>query len=172
MKFLNLVLVALLVSTNALAYVSLQGNDPNLGSYDSEYKSAVKSETALYSDAISKGQALYYSETELTGLFKVSRFNAADAMSATASFYIACVAGRSVATGDTAAFPCINRGYATAYYDATSAIFVGNYLCIGTAATVKGKFINCGAGVTGKVRALEAKASGSGTDLKVKIIGE
>lgn len=172
MKFLVL-LTVFLASANALAYVSSQGNDPNLGSYDYEYKSAVKSETALYSDAISKGHALYYSESELTGLYKVSRYYSGDAMGAAAAVNSACIAGRAVATGDTAAFPCVTRGYVDyAYYDATNPITSGAYLCIGTAATVKGKLIACGASVTSKIIALEAKASGSGSDLKVKIRSE
>jgi hypothetical protein len=170
MKKYLMILVAALVSTNALAYVSLQGNDPNLGAYDSEYKSAVKSETALYSDAISKGHGLYYDENSYTGLYKVSRYSVLTYNAAAATPFIAGIAGRAVATGDVAAFPLVTRGYVDyAVYDATSPIAVGGYLCVGTAASVKGVLVGCDSGVTSGIVSLEAKASGTGSDLKVKL---
>ena len=170
MKKYLVILMALFVSANALAYVSSEGNDPNLGNYDAEYKSAVKSETALYSDAISKGHGLYYDLNSYTGLYKVSRYRTATANAAAGVLFHACIAGRGVATGDTAAFPCVVRGYVDyARYDATSPIAVGGYLCIGTAASVKGVLIGCAANVTSGIVSLEAKSSGSGSDLKVKL---
>lgn len=169
-KYLLVLLAGLVFGTSASAYVSLQGNDPNLGSYDVEYKSAVKSETALYSDEISKGHGLYYDLNSYTGLYKVSRYSTATANAAAGSKFIACIAGRAVATGDVAAFPCMTRGYVDyAKYDATSPIAVGGYLCVGTAASVKGVLIGCDSGVTSGIVSLEAKSSGTGSDLKVKL---
>lgn len=169
MKALFLVL-ALAVSADAYAYTSASGNDPSAGSYDVESKVAVKSETALYSDAISKGHALYYQEDALTGLYVASRYYSGTANAATAVPYQACIAQRAVETGDTGGFPCATRGYVDyAIYDATAPIAVGGYLCIGTAATVKGKLIACNSSVVSKFTALESKASGSGSDLKVRI---
>jgi len=170
MKKYLVILVAALVSTSAFAYVSPQGTDPNLGNYESEYKSAVKSETASYSDAISKGHGLYYDLNSYTGLYKVSRYSTATANAATGVLFHACIAGRAVATGDVAAFPCVVRGYVDyARYDATSPIAIGGYLCIGTAATNKGVLIGCDSGVTSGIVSLETKASGTGSDLKVKL---
>jgi len=170
MKKYLVILIAGLVSANALAYVSLQGNDPNLGAYDSEYKSAVKSETALYSDAISKGHGLYYDENSYTGLYKVSRYSTLTYNAAAATPFIAGIAGRAVATGDTAAFPLVTRGYVDyAKYDATGGIAVGGFLCVGTAASVKGILVPCAASVTSGIVSLEAKSSGTGSDLKVKL---
>lgn len=173
MKLIALALLFVGLSTNAHAYLSASGNDPSAGSYDAETKVAVKSETALYSDAITKGHALYYSENELTGLYKVSRFYSGNGFAVANVPFQACVAARDVATGDVAGFPCVVRGYVDyGIYDATSAITVGGYLCVGTAATVKGKFIACGSGVISKFIALESKASGTGSNLKVRVLSE
>jgi len=170
MKLILALALSLCLGTPAHAYLSASGNDPSSGSYDTETKVAVKSEVALYSDAIAVGQGLYYSETELTGLYKVSRFYSGTGFDAASAKQVACIAARAVATGDTAGFPCVTRGYvANAIYDAAAPILVGNYLCVGTAASVKGKLISCGASVVSPFVALEAKASGSGTDLEVSV---
>lgn len=166
-------LLALVVSADAYAYTSASGNDPVAGSYDVESKVAVKSETALYSDAISKGHALYYQEDALTGLYVASRYYSGTANAASAVPFQACIAQRAVATGDTGGFPCATRGYVDyGIYDATSPIAAGGYLCIGTAASVKGKLIGCAANVVSKFISLETKASGTGSDLKVRILSE
>lgn len=171
MKYL--VLAALVFSANAHAYLSASGNDPENGSYDTETKVAVKSEEATYSDAISKGHGLYYSENELTGLYVVSRYYSGAGNDAASAKLIACIAGRDVATGDVAGFPCAVRGYVDyAIYDATSSISKGNYLCVGNAATVKGKLINCNANVVSPIVSLEGKASGSGSNLKVMLLNK
>lgn len=169
MKLL-LALLALVASADAYAYTSASGNDPSAGSYDVESKVAVKSETALYSDAISKGHALYYQENALTGLYVASRYYSGTANAATAVPFQACIAQRAVATGDTGGFPCATRGYVDyARYDATAAIAKGGYLCIGTAASVKGVLVACNTSVISRFISLEDKASGSGSDLKVRI---
>jgi hypothetical protein len=173
MKFVIALVLGVILSAPALAYLSANGNDPTLGSYDAETKVAVKSAVATYSDAISKGHALYYSEDELTGLYKVSRYYSGTANAAGAKAYQACIAGRDVATGDVAGFPCVTRGYVDyAKYDATAVIAEGGYLCIGTAASVKGVLIACDSNVTSNFRSLEVKSSGSGSDLKVRVISE
>lgn len=167
------ILGLLLIGANAHAYTSASGNDPNLGNYDVESKVVVKSEAAGFSDAITQGHALYYSEDELTGLYKVSRSFTGTANAATAVPYQACIAGRDVATGDVAGFPCYTRGYVSGVaYDATAAIAEGGYLCVGNASTNKGKLLACNTSVVSKFVALEAKASGSGTDLKVRVLSE
>lgn len=172
MKLILALLMSVFLATPALAYLSANGNDPNLGSYDAETKVAVKSETATYSDAISKGHALYYSENELTGLYTVSRYYSGTANAAGAVAYQACIAGRDVATGDVAGFPCVTRGYVDyALYDSRvgAEVTKGGYLCIGTAATVKGKLIACAANVVSRFISLETKSAGSGSDLKVRV---
>lgn len=171
---LVLTLALALFSANAHAYLSASGNDPANGSYDTETKVAVKSEASTYSDAISKGHALYYSESELTGLYKVSRYYAAaSGETATAAKWIACIAARDVATGDVAGFPCATKGYVDyALYSAVASfapIQLGSYLCVGNSDTVRGRLVVCGSGVTSPIVALEAKTStGSGT-IKVSI---
>lgn len=173
MKSLLAVFVGLFAVVSANAYYSAQGNDPNLGSYDTEYKVAVKSETATYSDAISRGHALYYSENELTGLYKVSRYYSGNAMAAAAVPYQGCIAARAVETGDVGGFACVTKGYVDyARYDATNPIAKGSYLCVGTAATVKGVLIACGTSEQSKFISLETKSSGSGSDLKVRVVSE
>lgn len=172
MKLILALVMSVFLAVPALAYLSANGNDPNLGSYDAETKVAVKSETATYSDAISKGHALYYSEDELTGLFKVSRYYSGTANAAASVAYQACIAGRDVATGDVAGFPCVTRGYVDyALYDSRvgAEVTEGGYLCIGTAATVKGKLIACAANVVSRFISLETKSAGSGSDLKVRV---
>lgn len=173
MKSLFAVLVGLFAVVSANAYYSAQGNDPALGSYDTEYKVAKLSETATYSDAISRGHALYYSENELTGLYVVSRYYSGTDNAATAVPFQACIAARAVATGDVGGFQCATKGYVDyAIYDATAPVLKGGYLCVGTAATVKGKLIACNSNVVSKFISLEQKLSGSGSDLKVRILSE
>lgn len=174
MKKYFAVLVALFVSVNAFGYSSPAGVDPAVGGYDVETKSAVKSEASSYSDAISKGHALYYSENELTGLYKVSRYYSGAGNDAASVKRAACIAGRDVATGDTATFPCVTKGYVDyALYAAVAApgapIAVGDYLCISTQATALGRLVPCASGVTSPFMALEAKTTtGTGT-MKISV---
>lgn len=167
-----LLMLALALPLNAQAYVSASGNDPRVGGYDVESKSAVKSETALYSDAISQGHALFYDENSFAGAYLVSRYYSGTYNTQAASNLQACIASRAVATGDVATFGCVTRGYVNyARYDATAPIQVGNYLCIDTAASVKGVLVSCASGVTSAFVALEQKTSGTGSDLDVLVDG-
>lgn len=169
MKYFILAL-ALILPIQAQAYVSASGNDPRVGGYDVESKSVLKSEVATYSDAISQGHALFYADTELTGAYVVSRYYSGTYNTAAANNLSACIAQRDVATGDVSIFGCATKGYVNyARYDATLAIGVGDFLCIGNAATVKGVLVACAANIRSPFVALEAKASGTGSDLDVLI---
>jgi hypothetical protein len=170
MKYLLLAALVLL-PINAKAYVSASGNDPRVGGYDVESKSVLKSEVATYSDAVSKGHALFYADTELAGAYIVSRYYSGTYNTAAANNLSACIASRDVATGDVAIFGCQTKGYVDyARYDATIAITIGDFLCIGTAASVKGVLVTCAANIRSPFVALETKAPGtSGTDLDVLI---
>lgn len=170
------ILGALLLPAVAMAYVSNQGTDPAAGNYESEYKTAQKSTTALYSDAVSRGHGLFYDENDYTGLYKVSRYDSQTQFAAASAKRHACIASKDVATGDTGYFPCVTRGYVDyARYIAGTAqgggnvpIAAGDYLCIGTAATNKGSLLPCNANVVSPFVALEAKTSGT-TGLKVLV---
>lgn len=169
MKYLLLAAIVLL-PINAKAYVSASGNDPRVGGYDVESKSVLKSVVATYSDAISKGHALFYADTEVAGSYIVSRYYSGTYNTAKASNLSACIASRDVATGDVAIFGCQTRGYVDyARYDATGSIAVGDFLCIGTAASVKGVLVPCAANIRSPFVALEAVQSGTGSDLDVLI---
>lgn len=174
MKTLNILLLAVLafMTTKSFAYVSQVG-DPQNGQYESEYKGAVKSTVASYSDAISKGHALYLSENELaTGAAVVSRFYSGTAN--TDNAYQSCIAKRDVATGDIAGFPCVTRGYvdyaraAAGLNDSNTPILPGTFLCIGTAASSKGYLIPCASG-TSKFIALTTLTNGLSTTFKVLV---
>lgn len=165
-------LLALVISINAHAYNAGGVGDPTLGQFDAMTKVAVKSAVASYSDAITKGHGLYLDENDYTGAYTVSRYSSlvtASVPTAAQQVQFSCIAARDVATGDTAGFPCVVRGYVDyAIYDATAPILKLNYLCVGTAASIKGKFVSCPSG-TSNVIALEQKMSGSGVNLKVLV---
>lgn len=174
-NFLTLIL-GLVLSINAFAYSSGTSGDPAQGFRDFETKTVVKSATDGYSAAISKGHALFYEDGSgiPTGLYTVSREYSGTYNTALATRSAeACIAAKDVATGDTAGFPCVVRGYVDyAIYSAVTLyapIAVGDYLCISDQDTVKGYLVKCGSGVTSKFVALEAKSTtGTGT-IKVKI---
>ena len=179
MKFLLSILIGfvLILSTNtAHAYTSENGNDPNLGTYDVEMKSVIKSQVAGYSDALAQGQAVFYdidndTTTTPTGMSVVTLSqvnNDGTGGSAKTSKFIAGVVERKstlgVATGDTSAFPLAVRGYvnnASCDSAAGSGIHVGDYLCVGTLGSVKGKFINCNSGVTSSFIAVSQDSTGT-----------
>lgn len=172
--FLTLIL-GLVFATNALAYVSAPSGDPvNSGFVDVEFKTVVKSTTDGFSDAISKGHALFYETAALTGLYTVSRDYSGTVNTALATrLNEACIAARDVATGDVGTFPCVTKGYVDyALYSAVATfgnIVQGDYLCISDAATSKGRLVPCASGVTSKFIALETKSSTGDGTIKIKV---
>jgi len=170
----------------AKAYWSASANSPvptgsngEIGTYDVEYKSVVKSQLAGYSDALSYGQAVYYDiDNSSTGASYVSlenlNNNGGGGYTATAAKFVAGIVARQssfgVATGDTSSFPIAVRGFVNyALCDSTLPIGVGNYLCVGTGATVRGKLIDCGSGVVSPILAISADSHGS-TGCSVNVI--
>lgn len=166
--------LAALGSFEAQAYNSAPSGQPQLGFVDVETKVAVKSTADGYSDAISKGHALFYDNATIAGLYTVSRDYSGTYNTALATrMNEACIATKDVATGDVGGFPCVVRGYVDyALYSAVTSfapITAGDYLCISDEASVKGRLVKCGSGVTSKFIALEDKlTTGTGT-MKVKV---
>lgn len=172
----NLLILALvaLFGTNAFAYDSAPSGDPGQGFVDYETKTVVKSETAGYSDAISKGHGLFYENAALTGLYTVSREYSGTYNTALATrLNEACIAAQDVATGNVGGFRCVTKGYVDyALYSVNTVncpITAGDYLCITDAATAKGRFVTCGSGVTSKFIALESKSAVADGTIKVKV---
>lgn len=175
MKTFLTLIVGLVLSANALAYVSAPSGDPvHSGFVDVETKTVVKSTTDGYSDAISKGHALFYENAALTGLYTVSRDYSGTSNSALASrLNEACIATHDVATGDVGAFPCATKGYVDyALYSAVATfgnIVAGDYLCISDQATSKGRLVPCASGIISKFVALESKSTTADGTIKIKI---
>jgi hypothetical protein len=184
---LALLLTSLCVSGNAFAYSSNVGADPVNGNHDVEYRVYKKSTTAGFSDAIAVGDLLSFStqsgEVDGYTMTKVGENTALD------TNLIACVALDSVATGDLAYHRCQTKGFVDFLkYDATTAIVAGQKLCALTGvqysgtAGFEGKAGTCAACQIGAdddnncrlvsatansaIISLEAKASGSGSNLK------
>lgn len=165
MKHLILIAVLALGSLNAFGYSSNPGADPINGSPDLESKVVVKSTVNGVSDAISKGDILSYSSTDG---YTVSRVGANSAAGAN---LMACVADRAIATSNSATVAranCLTKGYVDFLsYDATTPIVAGTRLCVNTL----GRAVTCAADATANsgIIALEAKASGTGSNLKAII---
>ena len=162
-----------LTGSYAHAYSSNQGTDPRVGGFEVEYKSALKNDaTAAYNDRLLKGNGVYYDVVNNPiGAYVVTLAGSGNGQDAQSSGLFAGIAGRDVATGDLSIFNLVTRGYIDyGRYDATSPFVAGDRLCIGTAASVKGVLIGCSATVQDSVGiALEAKASGTGSNLKALI---
>lgn len=174
MKLFLTLTLGLALSVNAFAYSSGVSGDPVQGFRDVETKTVIKSETAGYSDAISKGNALFYEKAAIAGLYTVSMdYDGTYNSQAAVSAHNACIATKDVATGDVAGFPCVTKGYVDyALYDAVASfapIAIGDYLCISDEATVKGRLVKCGSNIVSKFIALEAKSSTGAGTIKVKI---
>lgn len=176
MKLFLTLAVGLVLSVNALAYVSAPSGDPVLGFRDVETKTVVKSETAAYSDAISKGHAVFYEDGSgiPAGLYTVSReFSGTYNTQASVLSAQACIAAKDVATGDVAGFPCVTKGYVDyALYSVASVntpILKGTYLCITDAATAKGRLVPCASNVVSQFIALEDKSSVADGTIKVRV---
>lgn len=164
MKKNLLIAVLALASANAYAFQTMVGADPSV-TPDATYKSAQKSSTAGYSDAIlAAGELLSYDYVNTpAGGYVVTRVGGGAGAPETGTL-IAGVATKAVASGDTGYFLMQIKGYATVKYDATNPIVRGRPVCINSV----GAAVYCTTPASGsKVVPLEAKASGTGTDLKV-----
>lgn len=174
MKLFLTLIAGLVLSINAMAYSSGVSGDPGQGFVDVETKTVVKSTTDGYSDAVSKGHALFYENAALTGLYTVSRDYSGTYNTALATrLNEACIASKDVATGDVGGFPCVIRGYVDyAIYSAAPGTYItaGDYLCISDVSTSKGHLVKCGSGITSKFIAIEDKvATVTGGTIKVKV---
>lgn len=173
MKLFLTLAVSLALTANAFAYSSGVSGDPGQGFVDVETKTAVKSETASYSDAISKGHGLFYELADLDGQTVSREYAGTYNTAATARAFQACIAAKDVATGDVGGFPCVTKGfvdYALYSVDTTSTpINAGDYLCITDAATAKGRLVPCGANVVSGIVALEAKTAVADGTIKVMV---
>lgn len=165
MKNVFLTLALLLASVNASAYQTVVGADPS-ATPDAEFKPVLKSAVAGVSDAVAIGDLLQYSAAN--DGYTVTRVGSGAASTASAHLIVG-VSKDAIASGDTAYHLAQVRGYATVKYDATVAIVRGDYLCINAV----GAAVSClHIASASKVVALEAKASGTGTDLKVILGGD
>lgn len=165
MKNVFLALALLLSSVEASAYQTIVGADPAV-TPDAEFKPVLKSAVAGVSDAIAAGDLLLYSAAN--DGYTVTRVGAGAADDDSAHLIVGS-ARETIASGDTAYHLAQVRGYATVKYDATVAIARGNHLCVNAV----GAAVACLHFASGsKVTALEAKASGTGTDLKVILGGD
>lgn len=181
-KILVLAAILMGVAANAFAYTS-GSVDPTTGEGEQEYRVVKKSETAGVSDAVSVGHILTYDIRNNNDGYTVTRVGGNNVASTN---IIACIASKAIATGDTGLFRCVSKGYVdNLRYDATTAIPVGAKLCSNTSgvAVVCAACSNDTDGNTGAANscrfgtatqnspivALEAKASGTGSDLKALI---
>lgn len=176
MKLISTLVIGLLLSLGAFAYNSPTGADPKNENHDQEYKAVVKSAVATISDAVSKGHILSY--TSVADGYTVSRVGENTVLGTNK---IACVAGVDIATGDVGYARCVTKGFVDFLrYDATTAISAGSKLCVNSV----GAAVVCAAcdNSTGNnsckhgnataesgIVALEAKASGTGSNLKALI---
>lgn len=183
MRYL-LVAVAFLMSGLAFGYSSGPGADPANGSYDIQYKAVVKttsgSDASGLSSSISKGHVLTYDlDNNAAGAYVVTRIGENTSLG---QAQVACIADKDIATGDAGAYRCVTKGYVDfARYDATTAFSAGQKLC----SNEEGVLVVCAAcvndassendcrygGATSQsgITALEAKASGTGSNLKVLV---
>lgn len=179
-QILLVALLALTFAGKAFGYTSGQAS-PVDSAPEREYRVVVKSTTAGFSDAISKGDVLKLDTVNSNDGYTVTRVGENNV--ATTSL-IACIAEKAIATGNDAQVRCISKGYVDfASYDASGGfgIRAGQKLCMnGVGAAVPCAacdnalgFVNsCWLGsatANSPITALEAKASGTGSNLKVYI---
>lgn len=179
MKFLNYLLITAIacISFNSFAYYSGSA-DPARGDADKEYRAVVKSETSGYSDAVSVGHILTLDTDNTVDGATVTRVGENSVIGAAR---IACVATNAIATGETGSVQCQSRGYFDSLrYDASTAIAVGSKLCanaegiavVCAACDSVGSTNDCQYGTATQnsgIVSLEAKSSGTGSDLKVMV---
>jgi len=181
MKLLTLILFVLCLSaSNAYSYTS--GNaDPFNDVPDREHGTIIKSATSGVSDAISRGDILSLDVDNTNDGGTATRVGANTTIG---SQQVVCIATQAIATGNINNIRCLTKGFVDFLsFDASTAIAEGSKLCpnaVGAAVvcaacapTAGGsgdndcKFGN--ASESSGIISLEAKASGTGTDLKVKV---
>jgi hypothetical protein len=166
MKSLILIAVIGLASMDAFGYSSNTGADPMNGSPDIETKVVQKTTTAGFSDAVGAGEVLKYVDSASLGYIvtRVTQF-----AGVRDGNLIACVSDRAIPTSNSAVVQrssCITKGYVDFLkYDASSPITLGAKLCGNSV----GAAVPCAASQDSGIVALEAKASGTGTNLKAII---
>lgn len=179
----QILLVAVAVLTfagSAFGYDSGTSN-PQGGTPEREYRVVVKSATAGFSDAVSKGNILKLDTINSNDGYTVTRVGANNVAT---TGLIACIAEKAIATGTDGQVRCISKGYVDfVTYDASGGygIRAGQKLCmngVGQAVPCAAcdnalGFVNsCWLGsatANSPITALEAKSSGTGSDLKVYI---
>lgn len=177
-QFLFALVGALTLAVNAYAYTSAPSGDPVLGFRDTEYRTVVKVDSVTgYDDAITKGMGVFFEDDgagTITSGYKVSINYSGTYNTALASRLSACIAARNVATGDLGGFPCVVKGYVDyALYSAVASfapIAKGDYLCISDEATVMGRLVKCGSGVTSPYISLEDKTSTATGTIKIQVV--
>lgn len=165
MEKLIVLALAVFLSANAFGYSTPVGSDPIQGTHDQEFKQIVKSTVSGESSSITRGNVLSYAA--VVDGYTVTRIGAA-ATSVTGQALVACIAARDVATGNVNYVPCVTKGFVDFLkYDATVAIVAGAKLCTNT----EGVAVACNnpAASASSIIALEAKASGTGSNLKAMV---
>lgn len=163
MKTLILSALFTIISMNAFGYSSNVGADPVNGSPDIETKVVVKTTEAGYSDAVGMGEILKYLDEDSEG-YLVTRVT--EYAGVPEANLMACVSAKAIATGNTVGTPCITKGYVDFLkYDASTAIVAGDMLCGNSV----GAAVKCASTQNSGIIALEAKASGTGNNLKAII---
>lgn len=173
----TLILGLALFALKANAYTSAPSGDPVLGFRDVELRTVAKVDSvAGYDDAITKGMGVFFEDGtgDPSSGYKVSINYSGTYNTAIASKFSACIAARNVATGDLGGFPCAVKGYVDyALYSAvtlSAPIAIGDYLCISDQASVMGRLVKCGSGITSPYISLETKSTTGTGAIKVQIV--
>ena len=173
-KYLSLVALFALVigSTNAIGYNSPAGSDPKELNHDREFKQVMKTvfgaDSTGLKAAISRGHVLTYvvGEDGSHDGYTVSRIGA---NTPAGQRVVACIADDSIATGDVGYHKCVTKGFVDfAKWDATAPIAAGTRVC----ANAEGVLVDCtvlAATANVGIISLEAKAAGTGNNLKVMV---
>lgn len=162
--FLSVVMLAL--GANAFGYSSPAGVDPKNGTFDQEFKAVVKSAVNGESASVTQGHVL--SHAAVVDGYTVTRIAGGAIGNVLAQAKVMCIAAEDVATGDVGYAKCLTKGFVDFLkYDATVAIVAFSKLCANT----EGVAVACtGTEATQSgITALEAKASGTGSNLKAMV---
>lgn len=171
-------ILAMVLPLAAHAYESGLSGDPNLGFRDAELQTMVKVDgVAGYQDAITKGMGIFYEDGtgDPSSGYKGSINYSGTYNTALAQKLTACIAARSVASGDLGGFPCVSNGYVDyALYSAVASpgapIAIGDYLCVSNLATSLGRLVKCGSGIISPFIALEAKTATASGAIKIRVV--